>query len=1383
MTVFVEAHDNPANPSETRTSLAVVTITVATVHTEEPRFVGSPFEFWVGGDAPVGTSVGQVRVTDLQGPQVLFDLFHSYRAGVPFAIEETSGIVSVVSPLARFSRPQYDFEAVVSDGRASLATNLTVHVATAPRPTAARDTTINFTVQENLAGGQVGDVVAALRALGARLPSDPRLQLVSPEARKYFALAEDAKLYTVAPLDFETRPNHTLVIVSARTSDIFYIHVKVQDVNDNPPQLNAVNYSGSIRENSEKDAPVRIQPRIKVTDSDSYQGSSYHLKLSGEAAYLFRIETPSGEVTFVGETLDREEISSYILIVEAVDDGNLSSTANLTITIEDINDNTPVFIKKDPLFSSRESAPDHQSRKFTNTSDMQFLAELERSLIRISETLPIGSQVTELKATDADDNKFSEIVYDIETQKSFRFPKGGDSPPILEIARSFAIEPKTGVVTVSGNLNPEHFYLLNISATDGGRLSSFTTVSIAVFDVNDHTPKFELPVYNFQMIEGEYLVGEVGKITAIDEDLGNNGQISYKIIYYKEEMEEEIIPFRIVETTGIILATGTVDREEHESYEFSVVATDAGSPQVLSSTVQVHIDVIDINDHEPVFYDYDHLIPPSHNDKNSSSMNYTPLYTVMIPENILPGSVVKHITANDSDSSASGNGIILFKLEGGNDKFAIDGKNGTVYTVGQLDFEKVNIHNLTVVVQDLGKPMLSSSAALIITVLDVEEDPTTRLFDKEEYQVNILENNEIPLLLFDLNATTPFTQRHYELVDHSMSDIITVDSLSGKVYLTTSIDKETTESFRFKVQAVSSERSRALTHPELTLEEYNVTTQQTNPTPLLLTTEFGSESTQRANLVFKIPPIIHGNSVKIHTLDGVPDPGLLDNELKLEEVWIRVEVQDENDNSPSFVTNGRPIVGAVPASAEYGHHVIRIQAEDPDKGIGGEIRYEMLASESSLDAARRLTIDPITGQVVVVSPLQDDAGRMFGFDVRATDTAGAPQGKSSIVNVFVNVLTAGGHLVVEVGAPPREVEPHLNHIQRMLTQVSGIDVRVQRIVPHVDGDIANSAATDVYVYGVDPATQAVVNAEQLRASLGGHKGQLRALLPPGLTFMGLRAPHSQQGQILQTAELAILGGAVVVFMATVFAIVCLCYKQRKSRRKPMPLPPLISGGAAGVSAMPSAVGGYHGPFGTPYNAPYTHMSDHSSADSSDSPEHDHHHRSHHCHHRLADHQLQPNGIDRRPGTPEIEAVLNCGHHDPSRKRRRESRPHTPSRPRTPGRPHTPARMHTPDIDETICTCSNEDRRRSGESNSSGLPAVDCTIGRPHSPDSLERSTHNHLHTHVIPSTHAHSHAHHNVLPSSFGHAHIPRTHLKRDRYGGHNSRTKHSSQINNVTEL
>lgn len=47
-----------------------------------PDFVGAPYEFWVGGSVGVGTSVGQIRVTDaVDKNNVGYDLLHSYHDG------------------------------------------------------------------------------------------------------------------------------------------------------------------------------------------------------------------------------------------------------------------------------------------------------------------------------------------------------------------------------------------------------------------------------------------------------------------------------------------------------------------------------------------------------------------------------------------------------------------------------------------------------------------------------------------------------------------------------------------------------------------------------------------------------------------------------------------------------------------------------------------------------------------------------------------------------------------------------------------------------------------------------------------------------------------------------------------------------------------------------------------------------------------------------------------------------------------------------------------------------------------------------------------------------------------------------------------------------
>lgn len=80
-------------------------------------FMGAPYEFWVGSDVPVGASVGQIRTNiEYSGDDSLitYDLLHSYSEGVPFAVEERSGIVTVIRDLQLFSRNLYEFEAVAA---------------------------------------------------------------------------------------------------------------------------------------------------------------------------------------------------------------------------------------------------------------------------------------------------------------------------------------------------------------------------------------------------------------------------------------------------------------------------------------------------------------------------------------------------------------------------------------------------------------------------------------------------------------------------------------------------------------------------------------------------------------------------------------------------------------------------------------------------------------------------------------------------------------------------------------------------------------------------------------------------------------------------------------------------------------------------------------------------------------------------------------------------------------------------------------------------------------------------------------------------------------------------------------------------------------------
>lgn len=71
--------------------------------------------------------------------------------------------------------------------------------------------------------------------------------------------------------------------------------------------------------------------------------------------------------------------------------------------------------------------------------------------------------------------------------------------------------------------------------------------------------------------------------------------------------------FSINPSTGQIITSSLLDREDRANYKLLVVATDGGQPQGLSSSATVSVTVADINDNPPRFHHHPYVthIPTS----------------------------------------------------------------------------------------------------------------------------------------------------------------------------------------------------------------------------------------------------------------------------------------------------------------------------------------------------------------------------------------------------------------------------------------------------------------------------------------------------------------------------------------------------------------------------------------------------------------------------------------------------------------------------------------------------------------------------------------------------------------------------------------------------
>lgn len=589
----------------------------------------------------------------------------------------------------------------------------------------------------------------------------------------------------------------------------------MDDENDNAPIFSQSLYEGKIKENSPPLTEVQMQVEINATDKDKGINSQFSLTLFGEGQDIFQINQTTGKVIYKGnELLDREIKSSYNFRLVARDKGSLSSEARLIINIEDENDNAPTFLQMIILPDQGVKLIEYDDISSNLTKDVLMMGQKKKEvshayvapLVSLPENTPVGTPIIRLLADDRDSSQNAIITYELisETLKPIL---GLQMEPRL-LSQYFAIHASKGEVIIARALVAETEFRLNVSATDRGNLSDYLSIRLYVTDVNDHAPVFKKPWYSFDAVEAHYSRTILGKIEATDADYGSNANVTYKIL-------NDTVPFGIVKSTGVLTINGELDREKTDNYTFIVQAQDnpnEGNPK--KSIVSVEVNILDVNDNSPVFYGYDEIIPtpnltvtPNH---NFASVLTTPIYYASVPENSPTGTAVTRIFANDSDFQGNGNGLLLFHIPHKKNQpnlFAIDSKDGIVTTLEKLDFENQSTHNVTIIASDLGSPSLSSTALLVVKVLDVAEDHEViehPVLAHRYYEVEVEENIKVPLKLLTLNISAEFENKglQFTIVSENggnVSRMYKIDK-SGTLYLLESPDREVLDKFELRIK-------------------------------------------------------------------------------------------------------------------------------------------------------------------------------------------------------------------------------------------------------------------------------------------------------------------------------------------------------------------------------------------------------------------------------------------------------------------------------------------------------------------------------------------------------------------------------------------------------
>ncbi|NXI74050.1 CELR2 protein, partial [Anseranas semipalmata] len=548
-------------------------------------------------------------------------------------------------------------------------------------------------------------------------------------------------IWTKTKLDYESQNNYTLNISlsDGNTTDYATVFIEVTDVNDNSPVFGIISTTINILENMPVGTSVTS---VSATDVDKgFNGLVvYTLKGSEE-----KMDIDASGLILLKKELDRETQDFYNLTVIASDQGQpmLSTALNLTVIIDDVNDNPPVFS------SSRYevSVPEDKAR---------------------------GSELLTVSATDLDAGANALVKYRIVSQQP------STSSPV------FLVNSTTGQLFLSQQLDYETTkqFDVEVEASDGGQpsLSTNTSVVVRVLDVNDNPPKFNQAAYDVFVLENIQKGSPIYSFSVTDEDEVENARITYYL-----SAEDGDNPYGI-QQDGTILANGYVDRETKEKYELLLVASDNGIPQRQNFTY-VSIQVLDVNDNAPQF----------------TKAQYAASVRVATAKE---GESVLSVSATDLD--IGNNSIISYSLMNHSDDFHINNHTGEIILGSNLAHITADtVVTLIVIAADHGVPQLTSNGKLYLFIFlrvnDINDNPPV-FSTLIQTKLSLPENADIQ----DLGtfSATDLDIGDNALISYSLQDdfagVFYINSSTGKLMTTKSLDREMTDNYELKIIATDS---------------------------------------------------------------------------------------------------------------------------------------------------------------------------------------------------------------------------------------------------------------------------------------------------------------------------------------------------------------------------------------------------------------------------------------------------------------------------------------------------------------------------------------------------------------------------------------------------
>ncbi|XP_016096583.1 protocadherin Fat 4-like [Sinocyclocheilus grahami] len=722
---------------------AIVTVTVVDTQDNPPVFSQKEYSFVMFENVAADTIIGTVSATTVDlNTNITYLIASGDQRGL-FAIKGSTGQITALGLIDREEQAFYQLRVIARGGEVmgEALVNITVKDLNDNAPHFIHNVEHVSAVENWATGHHIFQAKASDPDEGT---NGMVIYSLKQNPKGLFHIHERHGLITLtSPLEVTTSSYQVEVMASdlgipQRTTSLI-LTISVYDVNDNVPVFDQLSYEVTILESE----PVNSRFfKVEASDKDSgLNGEIVYDIVSGNTNDVFGI-FPDGQL-YIKADLDREVQDRYSLLVVAKDRAvePLSASINVTILLDDVNDNRPLFNSTYYVFHFEE--------------------EQER-----------GSFVGLVFAKDKDFGPNSEVRYSFETpQPNFELNAiSGALTSTLQLDRESLMRQRGAAV-----------FSFTVVSSDQGLpkpLKDQAKVQVYIQDINDNPPKFTKDIYQASISESAQNMTQLLRVSASDVDENKNGLIRYDIMEGNEEKQ-----FSIDSTSGQVTLVGKLDYETTPFYSLKIMAEDSGIVP-LSSTCVLSISVLDDNDNSPSF-------PKS-------------TLTVDVLENMRIGELVASVTATDSDSGSNADITYSISATNNHGTFSISPNTGSIFLVKKLDYETQSLYKLNVTAKDSGRPSRSSSIPVTIHVRDFNDNPpvfTPGDIFKSIPENLLLSTSVMTITAHDTDADINGQLEYSIVMQTPRGGHFHIDPTSGVILTNKEIDREFSNLFELTIKA------------------------------------------------------------------------------------------------------------------------------------------------------------------------------------------------------------------------------------------------------------------------------------------------------------------------------------------------------------------------------------------------------------------------------------------------------------------------------------------------------------------------------------------------------------------------------------------------------